>query len=71
MHQLLEVAQGDRRAQANLRFDDTNPVAKEDTEFVEAILRGHPLAGVRLGRATLLFTSDYFEELYRLVRHAS
>ena len=37
----------------NLRMDDTNPT-KEDTEYVDAIQAGHPLAGLRLGRPLLL-----------------
>ena len=37
----------------NLRMDDTNPT-KEDTEYVDAIQAGYPLAGLRLGRPLLL-----------------
>ena len=42
------VAQEFQGGKCNLRFDDTNPVA-EDTEYVDAIKRGRPLARLRLG----------------------
>ena len=45
----------------NLRFDDTNP-AKEDTEFVEAIIKDIEWLGYKPEK--ILFGSDYFEESY-------
>ncbi|PZR74517.1 MAG: glutamine--tRNA ligase [Chthoniobacterales bacterium] len=52
----------------NIRMDDTNP-AKEETEYVESIMRDvHWLidgwADERLGGAPL-YTSDYFDKLYQ------
>ncbi len=46
----------------NLRFDDTNP-AKEETEFVEAIMEDTKWLGIDWGDR-LFFASDYFDELY-------
>ncbi|HSW39532.1 MAG TPA: glutamine--tRNA ligase/YqeY domain fusion protein [Acidobacteriota bacterium] len=47
----------------NLRFDDTNP-AKEDVEYVEAIMEDVHWLGYDWGER-LYFASDYFEQLYR------
>ncbi len=44
-----------------LRFDDTNP-AKEETEFVEAIIEDTRWLGVEWAKIT--YASDYFDELY-------
>ncbi|MFO7963219.1 MAG: glutamine--tRNA ligase/YqeY domain fusion protein [Desulfobacterales bacterium] len=46
----------------NMRFDDTNP-AKEESEYVEAILRDVKWLGYEWGDR-LFFTSDYFGALY-------
>jgi glutaminyl-tRNA synthetase len=46
----------------NLRFDDTNP-AKEDVEFVEAIIKDIEWLGYKPDK--ILFGSDYFEECYQ------
>ncbi|HHX80168.1 MAG TPA: glutamine--tRNA ligase/YqeY domain fusion protein [Acholeplasmataceae bacterium] len=46
----------------NLRFDDTNP-AKEDVEFVEAIIKDIEWLGYKPDK--ILFGSDYFEESYQ------
>jgi glutaminyl-tRNA synthetase len=46
----------------NLRFDDTNP-AKEDNEFVDAIIKDIEWMGYH--PATIVFGSDYFEETYQ------
>lgn len=45
----------------NLRFDDTNP-AKEETEYVESIMRDVQWLGFRWHR--LCFASDYFHRFY-------
>jgi glutaminyl-tRNA synthetase len=55
------VAQ-DFGGELNLRFDDTNP-AKEETEFVEAIMEDTRWLGIEWGDR-LFFASDYFDELY-------
>ena len=47
----------------NLRFDDTNP-AKEDSEFVDAIIKDIEWLGYH--PAKVLFGSDYFDETYNL-----
>ena len=47
----------------NLRFDDTNP-AKEDSEFVEAILKDIEWLGYH--PANIFFGSDYFDQTYEL-----
>lgn len=47
----------------NLRFDDTNP-AKEDVEFVEAIIKDIEWLGYHPDK--VLFGSDYFDETYEL-----
>jgi glutaminyl-tRNA synthetase len=44
-----------------LRFDDTNP-AKEETEFVDAIMDDARWLGIEWKKVT--FASDYFDELY-------
>jgi glutaminyl-tRNA synthetase len=44
-----------------LRFDDTNP-AKEETEFVEAIIEDARWLGIEWSKVT--YASDYFDELY-------
>lgn len=44
-----------------LRFDDTNP-AKEETEYVEAIMEDARWLGIEWSRVT--FASDYFDLLY-------
>ncbi|HMZ08424.1 MAG TPA: glutamine--tRNA ligase/YqeY domain fusion protein [Anaerolineales bacterium] len=44
-----------------LRFDDTNP-AKEETEFVEAIMDDAHWLGIQWVKVT--YASDYFDELY-------
>ncbi|MDD3999553.1 MAG: glutamine--tRNA ligase/YqeY domain fusion protein [Bacilli bacterium] len=46
----------------NLRFDDTNP-AKEDSEFVEAIIKDIEWLGYQ--PKTIVFGSDYFEKTYQ------
>lgn len=46
----------------NLRFDDTNP-AKEDVEFVEAIIEDIKWLGYEPDQ--ILYGSDYFEEKFR------
>ena len=45
----------------NLRFDDTNP-AKEETEYVESIMRDVEWLGFRWH--ALCFASDYFQQFY-------
>lgn len=45
----------------NLRFDDTNPT-KEDTEYVEAIMRDIEWLGFKWGK--VMYASDYFEDIY-------
>jgi len=45
----------------DLRFDDTNP-AKEDTEYVEAIMEDARWLGIEWKR--VLFSSDFFDLLY-------
>lgn len=47
--------------ETNLRFDDTNP-AKEDVEFVDAIIKDIEWLGYKPAR--VLFGSDYFEKSY-------
>ena len=44
-----------------LRFDDTNP-AKEETEFVDAIMDDARWLGIEWEKVT--YASDYFDELY-------
>ncbi|MCD8391958.1 MAG: glutamine--tRNA ligase/YqeY domain fusion protein [Cloacibacillus porcorum] len=46
----------------NLRFDDTNP-AKEETEYVEAIMEDVKWLGFEW--AVLRYASDYFEQFYK------
>lgn len=46
----------------NMRFDDTNP-AKEDTEYVDAILADLRWLGIDW-EDRLFFASDYFDKLY-------
>ena len=48
--------------QCNLRFDDTNP-EKESDVYVNAIIKDIEWLGYDYG-GKVLFTSDYFEELY-------
>ena len=48
----------------NMRFDDTNP-AKEDNEYVEAILADLRWLGLDWGDR-LFFASDYFDRMYEL-----
>ncbi|MFK7795060.1 MAG: glutamine--tRNA ligase/YqeY domain fusion protein [Gammaproteobacteria bacterium] len=48
--------------QCNLRFDDTNP-DKENEEYVESIKRDVEWLGYRW--SNLLFTSDYYEQLFQ------
>lgn len=48
----------------NLRFDDTNP-AKEDTEYVESIIRDIKWLGADW-EDRLYFASDYFEQFYEM-----
>lgn len=45
----------------NLRFDDTNPT-KEDTEYVDAIMRDIEWLGFKWGR--VMYASDYFDAIY-------
>ena len=45
----------------NLRFDDTNP-AKEETEYVESIMRDVQWLGFQWN--ALCFASDYFQQIY-------
>ena len=45
----------------NLRLDDTNPT-KEDTEYVEAIMKDIEWLGFKWGK--VLYASDYFDALY-------
>lgn len=47
----------------NLRFDDTNP-AKEDVEFVDAIIED--LRWLGFNPDNIFYGSDYFEETYKL-----
>ncbi len=47
----------------NLRFDDTNP-AKEDTEYVDAIMQDIHWLGFQWDK--LLFGSSYFDKCYEL-----
>ncbi len=44
-----------------LRFDDTNP-AKEETEYVDAIMEDAQWLGIKWSKVT--FASDYFDKLY-------
>ena len=46
----------------NLRFDDTNPTT-EDTEYVESIRKDVSWLGFKWAKE--LYTSDYFEQLYK------
>ena len=46
----------------NLRFDDTNPV-KEDTEYIESIIRDVKWLGFDWGDR-LFYASDYFDKMY-------
>ncbi|MCB0997887.1 MAG: glutamine--tRNA ligase/YqeY domain fusion protein [Acidimicrobiales bacterium] len=46
----------------NLRFDDTNPDT-EDTEYVDAIVDDLAWLGYEVG--TVLYASDYFEQIYQ------
>ncbi len=48
-----------------LRFDDTNP-AREETEFVEAIMDDARWLGIEWAKVT--YASDYFDELYEWAR---
>jgi glutaminyl-tRNA synthetase len=48
---------------ANLRFDDTNPT-KEETEYVDSIIEDVKWLG--FNPQQILYTSDYFEQLYLL-----
>ena len=50
----------------NLRFDDTNP-AKESSEYVVAIERDARWVSDRFNR--VLWTSDYFDTIYRCAVH--
>jgi glutaminyl-tRNA synthetase len=52
----------DYNGKCNLRFDDTNPV-KEDTRFVDAIMRDIRWLGFDW-EDRLFYASDYFEQLY-------
>lgn len=47
----------------NLRFDDTNP-AKEDTEYVDSIMRDIKWLGFEWGN--VYYASDYFQQLWDL-----
>ncbi len=47
----------------NLRFDDTNPT-KEETEYVDSIIEDVKWLG--FNPEQILYTSDYFEQLYLL-----
>jgi glutaminyl-tRNA synthetase len=47
----------------NLRFDDTNPT-KEETEYVDSIIEDVKWLG--FNPQQILYTSDYFEQLYLL-----
>ena len=47
----------------NLRFDDTNP-AKEDAEFVDAIIKDIEWLGFH--PANIFYGSDYFDQTYEL-----
>ena len=47
----------------NLRFDDTNP-SKEDTEYVDTIMRDIAWLGFKWGN--IYYASDYFDKLYEL-----
>ncbi len=49
------------KGEANLRFDDTNPVT-EEVEYVESIKEDIKWLGFQWNRE--LYTSDYFETLY-------
>lgn len=56
----FELAQA-FNGKTNLRFDDTNP-AKEDAEFVEAIIKDIEWLGFH--PAKIVFGSDYFPQTY-------
>ena len=47
----------------NLRMDDTNP-AKEDYEYVNAIIKSLEWLGLKYDR--LVFASDYYDKLYEI-----
>jgi glutaminyl-tRNA synthetase len=51
----------------NLRFDDTNPDT-EDTEYVDAIVDDWRWLGYEPS-TTVLYASDYFEQLYQWAEH--
>ncbi len=52
------------KGKTNLRFDDTNP-EKEETEYVESIKTDIQWLGFDWNEQ-VLFTSDYFEQLYEM-----
>ncbi len=54
----------DYQGTCHLRFDDTNPT-KEDTEYVDAIMRDVRWLGFDWDDK-LFFASDYFEKLYNI-----
>jgi hypothetical protein len=60
LHDRLLIAK-ENNGELILRFDDTNP-AKEETEYVDAIMEDARWLGIEWVKVT--YASDYFDELY-------